>query len=52
MKILLVTPGMQSPWVDGRITSLLALSEALAARDVSVEVLTTGPQDQGQRQYC
>lgn len=52
MKILLVTPGMQSPWVDGRITSLLALSEALAARDVSVEVLTTGPQDQGQREYC
>lgn len=41
MRILLVTPGMHSPWVDGRITALKTLAEALARKGAEVQVLTT-----------
>ena len=41
MRILVVTPGMRPPWIDGRITSLKALAEALVRRGVKVHVLTT-----------
>ena len=51
MRILLVTPGMQPPWVDGRITSLRALAEALVAKGVAVQVLTTGGGAESQRPY-
>ena len=41
MKVLIVTPGMHSPWVDGRITSLKTLAEALSQKGVGIQVLTT-----------
>ena len=45
MRLLVVTFGMQPPWIDGRITSLRTLVEALAARGAQVQVLTTGATD-------
>lgn len=41
MRLLIVTPGMHAPWVDGRITSLKSFAETLASRGVDVQVLTT-----------
>ena len=45
MNILIVTPGMHEPWVDGRITSLKTLAEALKKYGTNVEVLTTQTQE-------
>jgi len=45
MNILIVTPGMHEPWVDGRITSLKTLAEALKKYGTNVEVLTTQMQE-------
>ena len=45
MKILIITPGMHAPWVDGRITSLKTLAEALTKRCIDVHVLTTQMQE-------
>ena len=41
MRLLIVTPGMHAPWVDGRITSLKTFAETLASQGVGVQVLTT-----------
>ena len=41
MRLLIVTPGMHAPWVDGRITSLKTFAETLAGQGVTVQVLTT-----------
>ncbi len=41
MRIIIVTPGMHSPWVDGRITSLKVLAEAWVANGAEVLVHTT-----------
>ena len=41
MNILIVTPGMHEPWVDGRITSLKAMAEGLNEVGFKVEILTT-----------
>ena len=41
MNILIVTPGMHEPWVDGRITSLKAMAEGLSDVGFNVEILST-----------
>ena len=41
MKVLIVTPGMHKPWIDGRITSLKTYAEALVNCGVHVDILTT-----------
>jgi len=46
MQILVVTPGMRPPWIDGRITSLKTLAEAMVRRGAKVQVLTTGTGEQ------
>lgn len=48
MRVLILTPGMHPPWVDGRITSLKTLAEAWVEKGTEVEVLTTGPLGSGE----